>query len=143
MTTNVKKHFTVFVFIILLVIMIEFPLQAKECPNSEQLVEASLNERDDLLRALGTIVPNQYAGEQFSDWEIVSATPFPMTVGKQDEQAYFEIANNFCGGNVAEKSWLVRLHFPKLKEVSASLTEGQLFVAKSKEVGWFVWYQYH
>lgn len=122
---------------------IEFPIQAKGCPDPEKLVETSLNDSEDLFRALETIVPDLYKGKEFSKWEAVSITPFPLTVGKQDEEIYFQIAKNYCGGKVAEKSWLVRLHFPKMETGSASMSEGQLFVSKSKESDWFVWYQYH
>ncbi|MEE3952767.1 hypothetical protein [Peribacillus frigoritolerans] len=51
------------------------------------------------------------------------------------------MAKTFCGKEIAEKSWLVRLDFPKAP--GANLAQGQIFLAKSKEKGWFVWFRYH
>ncbi|WP_251025479.1 MULTISPECIES: hypothetical protein [unclassified Bacillus (in: firmicutes)] len=51
------------------------------------------------------------------------------------------MAKTFCSKEIAEKSWLIRLDFPKA--TGANLGQGQIFLAKSKEKGWFVWFQYH
>jgi hypothetical protein len=50
------------------------------------------------------------------------------------------MAKNFCGKEIADRSWLVRVYFPKWEGKSASNLEGQIFLAKSKEKGWFVWF---
>ncbi len=138
-----KKHFSVFLIALFLLLSFGLSVEAKECPNPKSLAETSIDDRGELLKALESMVPNFYEGEQFSDWKVISATPFPMTIGKREEEVYFEIAKRACGGEAAEKSWLVRLYFPLLADVSASLSEGQLFVAKKKDSDWFVWYQYH
>jgi hypothetical protein len=118
-----------------------------ECPKIKQLEETSIKDKDELLNALRIIVPNTYEkdeyGELFSEWEILTALPFPKTVGQENNEVYYEMAKNFCGEAVANKSWLVRLYFPKWEGKSASASEGQLFLSKSKEKGWFVWFRYH
>ena len=77
----------------------------------------------------------------YTEWNVVTAKPFPKTVGNEEEEDYFGMAKTFCGKEIAEKSWLVRLDFPKAP--GANLAQGQIFLAKSKEKGWFVWFQYH
>ena len=41
------------------------------------------------------------------------------------------MAKTFCGKEIAEKSWLVRLDFPKAP--GADLAQGQIFLAKVKK----------
>lgn len=53
----------------------------------------------------------------------------------KEEESYYGMAKYFCGKEIADKSWLVRLDFPKAS--GASVGQGQIFLAKSKEEGWF------
>ena len=117
-----------------------------KCPDVKQLEKTSMKDKEELLKALKEIVPATYQkgehGEMFSEWEVITALPFPKTAEKKDA-VYDEMAKNFCGEAVAEQSWLVRLYFPKWEGKSASALEGQIFIAKDKEDGWFVWFRYH
>ncbi|WP_246938978.1 hypothetical protein [Bacillus pinisoli] len=120
--------------------------QPEKCPVLSELEATSIKDREEIIRALTTLIPKTYGTglEGFPDlytrWNIVTAKPFPKTVGNEDE-AYFGMAKTFCGKEIAEKSWLVRLDFPKAP--GANLAQGQIFLAKSKEKGWFVWFRYH
>ncbi|WP_245799121.1 hypothetical protein [Virgibacillus siamensis] len=118
-----------------------------ECPNPGDLEQTSVKNEKELRKALEKIIPKVYAqgddADMYSEWKIITATPFPKTVGDKQNEVYYEMAINFCGTDVAAKSWLVRIHFPKLEGKSASNAEGQIFLAKSKEKGWFVWFRYH
>ncbi|MBS3679822.1 hypothetical protein KGF86_06305 [Ornithinibacillus massiliensis] len=118
-----------------------------ECPEIEQVKETSIDDKDELFSALQIIVSDIYGkgeyGELYSEWEVLTALPFPQTVGLENDAVYYEMAKNFCGQAVADKSWLVRLYFPKWEGKSASALEGQIFLSKSKENEWFVWFRYH
>jgi hypothetical protein len=122
-----------------------------KCPNINELAVTSINDKQELINALNTIVPQIYEATEFgqthkeyySKWEIITALPFPKTVGRKRDENYYGMAKNFCGKEVADRSWLVRLYFPKFEGESASALEGQLFIAKSKEKSWIVWFRYH
>ena len=155
-----KKKLLAFILTGIVIISITFAVQAnvddstsliekvENCPRESNLVETSNEDREELTKALGTLIPETYIqgdenGEYYSDWSIITVTPLPMTIGSQKDDIYYEIAKNFCGKEVANKSWLIQMNFPQWEGVSASNTEGQIFVAKTKEKGWFVWYRYH
>lgn len=112
----------------------------------EALVVLALDQQE-VIETLDTLIPKTY-GTGFEDlpkiytkWNVVTAKPFPKTVGVKEEEDYFGMANYFCGKEIAQKSWLVRLDFPKAP--GANLAQGQIFLAKSKTKGWFVWFRYH
>src|SRR5699024_9286170 len=111
------------------------------CPNAELLADTSIEDKDELLEALHTIIPNTYEeGEDahlYYDWEIITALPFPETVGIEQEEVYYQMAKNFCGEDIADRSWLVRIHFPNWEGKSASASEGQIFLAKNNNDRWF------
>jgi len=121
--------------------------QPKECPVLSELEQTSIKDRKEVIEALNTLIPKTYGTgiddfpDIYTEWNVVTAKPFPKTVGIKEEEDYFGMAKTFCGKEIAEKSWLVRLDFPKAP--GANLAQGQLFLAKSKEKGWFVWFQYH
>ncbi|MRG85901.1 hypothetical protein [Salinibacillus xinjiangensis] len=118
-----------------------------DCPNVEHLEKTTVKDKDELVEALEKIVPSTYGkgdyGNYYSEWEVITAAPFPNIVGNKKDEAYYGMAKNFCGEEVANQSWLVRLHFPRWEGKSASASEGQIFLAKSQEDGWFVWFRYH
>lgn len=121
--------------------------QPKECPVLSELMQTSIKDRKEVIEALNTLIPktygtglDEYPG-MYTEWNVVTAKPFPKTVGNKDEEDYYGMAKTFCGKEIAKKSWLVRLDFPKAP--GADLAQGQIFIAKSKEKGWFVWFQYH
>ncbi|MGV2448105.1 UNVERIFIED_CONTAM: hypothetical protein FO527_29375 [Bacillus sp. ATCC 13368] len=120
--------------------------QPKECPVLSELEKTSIKDKKEVIKVLNTLIPKTYGKlNEFPDiytmWNVVTATPFPKTVGNKNEEDYFGMAKTFCGKEIAEKSWLVRLDFPKAP--GANLAQGQIFLAKSKEKGWFVWFRYH
>ncbi|WP_245835668.1 hypothetical protein [Virgibacillus ndiopensis] len=118
-----------------------------QCPKPSDLVKVSDKAKKEFLKALQTLVPETYEqgeySEMYTEWEVKTAIPFPETINNNKDEVYYEMAKNFCGKEVADKSWLARLHFPKWEGKSASASEGQIFVAKSKDKGWFVWFRYH
>lgn len=119
--------------------------QPKECPDSKELIEVPIEDINKVADALHTIIPITYEvgefPEYYTKWELVTVIPFPMTRGNKELEDYYKMASNFCGKEVADRSWLVRLHFPRVKGVSAS--QGQIFIAKKKDSGWLVWFKYH
>ena len=122
--------------------------KVRECHNAMDLQEASLLEKDELINELERIIPETYIngdddGEYYSEWNVISVKPLPMAVGTDEEEIFYEIAKNLCGKDVANKSWLVRIHFPKWEGTSANITKGTLLIAKSHEKGWLVWYRYN
>ncbi|USK57887.1 hypothetical protein LIS82_27165 (plasmid) [Cytobacillus solani] len=141
---NLFKKLYVLVLIITFFTLGSFEVyaQPKDCPVLSDLEQTSIKDRKEVIEALNTLIPKTYGTglDDFSDiytkWNVVTAKPFPKTVGKEEED-YFGMAKTFCGKEIAEKSWLVRLDFPKAP--GANLAQGQIFLAKSKEIGWFVW----
>lgn len=129
-------------FALLLFLFYPYSARANSCPNPNELQDTTLDEQEELLQALHSLVPEIFRGDVFVNWEVMSATPFPMTIGKQEESPFFEWAKQMCGGQVTEKSWLVRLYFPTLADLRSHFSERQLFVAKNQQNDWFVWYQY-
>lgn len=133
------------IVISLLTLFILFPYQIGaqanvECPSVDQLEATSLHNKDELIQALEKIVPSTFGesdyGNHFSEWEVVTAQP----LNKEAEKEY-KMSTNYCGQAVADKSWLVTLHFPRWEGKSETATKGQIFLAKNKDDGWFVWYR--
>lgn len=119
--------------------------QPKECPDLHTIEVVSIENIDEVEKALKILVPIAYEvgefPELYSEWEVLSLKPFPLTKGNKEDEDYYGMAKHFCGKGVADRSWLVRLHFPKVKAASGS--QGQIFIAKKADSGWFVWFKYH
>ncbi|MEH7223302.1 hypothetical protein V7112_05745 [Bacillus sp. JJ1566] len=133
------------VVISLLTLVIFFPYyvgaQANvECPNVSQLENTTVIYKDELLKALETIIPRTFGESDYlnhyADWEVVTAQPLDENVAKE-----YQMSSNYCGKEIADKSWLVELHFPRWEGKSDIASDGQIFVSKSKDKGWFVWYK--
>lgn len=139
----------VLILIITLITLVSFEAyaQPKNCPVLSELEKTSLKDKKEVIEALNTLISKTYGTglddlpDLYTKWNVVTAKPFPKTVGNKVEEGYFGMAKTFCGKEIAEKSWLVRLEFPKAP--GADLAQGQIFLAKSKEKGWFVWFRYH
>ncbi|MEI4771892.1 hypothetical protein WAX74_20025 [Psychrobacillus sp. FJAT-51614] len=139
----------VLILIISLFTLVSFEAyaQPKNCPVLSDLEKISLKDKKEVIEALNTLIPKTYGTglddlpDIYTKWNVVTAKPFPKTVGNKEEEGYFGMAKTFCGKEIAEKSWLIRLEFPKAP--GADLAQGQIFLAKSKEKGWFVWFRYH
>ncbi|PEJ59975.1 hypothetical protein CN601_00130 [Bacillus sp. AFS017336] len=120
--------------------------QPKECPVLSNLEKTSMKDQNEVIKALNSIIPKTYVASSddpdiYTKWNVLTAKPFPKTVGVKEEEDYYGMAKYFCGKEIAEKSWLVRLDFPKAP--GASIGQGQIFLAKDKKKGWFVWFRYH
>lgn len=121
--------------------------QPETCPELSELQQTSIKDKKEVISALNQLIPKTYGTgiddfpDLYTKWNVVTAKPFPNTVGHEEEEDYFGMATTFCGREIAEKSWLVQLEFPKA--LGANLAQGQIFLAKSKENGWFVWFRYH
>jgi hypothetical protein len=111
-----------------------------KCPRVSDIVETTAQDKQGLLNALRTIVPQIYTDEKYSEWQVTLAEPMPKLTGF--DKGYYGMAKNFCGKEVANHTWLVKLLFPKLLP-SASVSQGQIYLVKDKEKGWSVWFRYH
>lgn len=116
-------------------------LDGSECPNIKMLQNINENDKDDLVNALREIIPNVYGvSPDYKKWENEIIKPMPSLTGF--EENYYKMAINFCGQEVADHSWFVRLRFPRLLPAqSASL--GELYIVKDKNNKWLPWFQYH
>lgn len=145
----ILKKLPVLILMISLFILVSYKsyAQPKNCPVLSELEKTSIKDKKEVIEALNTLIPITYGTgiddfpDMYTKWNVVTAKPFPETVGIKQEEDYFGMAKTFCGKEIAEKSWLVRLNFPKAP--GADLAQGQIFIAKSKEKSWFVWFQYH
>lgn len=142
-----KIYVTILIISLFSLVSFEAYAQPKHCPLLSELERTSLKDKKEVIEALNTLIPKTYGTglvelpDLYAKWNVVTAKPFPNTVGNKIEEDYFGMAKTFCGKEIAEKSWLVRLDFPKAP--GADLAQGQIFLAKSKEKGWFVWFRYH
>lgn len=129
-------------FFLIMILLFSFPIieanaQPKKCPVLSELKKTSIKDRKEVIEALNTLIPKTYGTgiddfpDMYTKWNVVTAKPFPKTIGNKEEKNYFGMAKTFCGKEIAEKSWLVRLDFPKAP--GADLAQGQIFLAKSKE----------
>ncbi|GAA0492707.1 hypothetical protein GCM10008986_18850 [Salinibacillus aidingensis] len=139
------------VLICIITFLLIFPVQLSaesdvHCPSTKNLLNTKIDDQDELSEALNNIVPDTYGendyGNYFSKWEVTSALPFAEAVeNDQQNEEYYNQAKQACGEDVTEQSWLVKLHFPLWEGKSENAANGQLFLAKSKEDGWFAWYR--
>jgi len=141
----INRFIVIFLFASLFVGSNHIYAQPKECPDPDLLETVPIEKAYEVEKALRILVPIAYEvgefPELYSEWEIVSLTPFPRTEGNTVEEGYYGMAKHFCGQEVADRSWLVRLHFPKVQAASGS--QGQIFIAKKEDGDWFVWFKYH
>lgn len=131
----------VLILIISLFTLVSFEAYAqppKNCPVLSELEKTSLKDKKEVIEALNTLIPKTYGTglddlpDIYTKWNVVTAKPFPKTVGNKEEEGYFGMAKTFCSKEIAEKSWLVRLEFPNAP--GADLAQGQIFLAKSKDL---------
>lgn len=132
----------------LLILLFIFPteslgakLDGSECPKTEMLLKTTEMDKDELVDELNKIIPKVYGSSpNYKEWRIEIIKPMPSLTGF--EENYYKMAINFCGKEVADHSWFVRLRFPRLLPAqSASL--GELYIVKDKNNNWFPWFQYH
>lgn len=111
------------------------------CPKPEMLLLPTESDREKLIIALNELIPKFYSTKpEYEEWNIEVIKPIWSLTG--DNEGYYEMAKHFCGREVANRSWFVRLRFSRLFPAqSASL--GEIYVAKDKQDNWIVWFQYH
>ncbi|WP_245602257.1 hypothetical protein [Peribacillus kribbensis] len=103
--------------------------QPKGCPVVSDLERTSIKDKKEVIEALNNLIPKTYGTgidgfpDMYTKWNVVSAKPFPETVGIKEEEDYYGMVKNFCGREIAAKSWLVRLDCPNAP--GANLAQGQ------------------
>ncbi|XZF75581.1 hypothetical protein ACSBO6_18685 [Bacillus sp. AL-1R] len=112
-----------------------------KCPQTENLVKPNFKDKKELISALSKIIPKVYGTDSnYKEWRIERLEPASSLTGF--EKNYYGIAVTFCGKEVANYSWFVRLRFPKLLPAqSASL--GEIYIVKDINKGLIPWFQYH
>ncbi|MBU8589152.1 hypothetical protein KM925_24985 [Priestia megaterium] len=136
-------------FIYILITSLLFPYSAKaesrplpyleaKCPKVSPLVQVDLNQKEEVLLALKELVPKAYPYTEYNSWKVEEARPLssPKTF-----RPYYNLAKELCGSDVAENSWFIQLHFPKISQ-GASASTGIMFIAKNSQGQWIVWYTY-
>lgn len=112
-----------------------------KCPKSMQLLTTKEEDKEELILALQGIIPKVYGSNpEHKEWVIEIIQQMPKLSGF--EKNYYKMAINFCGKDVADHTWFVRLRFPRLLPAqSASL--GEIYIVKDTQHKWFAWFQYH
>ena len=138
-----KKIFLSFIMILFTIPSLTMAYEQIEikCPNPNKLLQATEDDQEKLMNALHELIPKVYGtSQEYKEWRIEVIKPMRELTGENHD--YYEMAKNFCGEEVANLSWFVRLRFPKLLPAqSASL--GEIYVVQDKQHNWIVWFQYH
>lgn len=104
------------------------------CPAQQSVLPATAGDARKLRSLMNRIVAERYPDPQHRQYVLTSLTLGPEGSG------YGQVAAHFCGRAVANSTWVAQLEFPKYLP-SASLSEGQLFITKTRQ-GWDVWFRY-
>ncbi|MBH8601429.1 hypothetical protein [Thermoactinomyces sp. CICC 23799] len=114
------------------------PATSEQCPNAENLIQPDENAEKEIRDVLPQLIQETYGDDsRYQNYEVKRI----LSLKDPESSPYSGIAEQQCGKEVAGKSLLVELFFPEFLP-SASLSQGQVFVAKTNE-GWKVWYRYH
>ncbi|KQL34480.1 MULTISPECIES: hypothetical protein [Bacillaceae] len=112
-----------------------------KCPPTENLQKPNIKDKDELISALNDIIPKIYGTDlNHKEWRIEKIQPAASLTGF--EKHYFGIAVTFCGKEVANHSWFVRLIFPRMLPAVSAAT-GELYIVKDRNDNWIPWFQYH
>jgi len=106
-------------------------------PEDRLVMEASPKDKESLGKLLDQIVKTRYKDKEFEKYEVQSLAPAPESPG-----GWKDIVRANTSEKVYLNTWIVQLYFPDMSQLSASMSQGQLFIAKTK-AGWVVWSQYH
>lgn len=106
-------------------------------PGDIIVMKASPKDEEGLKKALAAIVKTRYKDEEFKNYEVQSVALAPQSPG-----GWKDIVRANTSEKVYQNTWIVQLYFPDMASISASMSQGQLFIAKTK-TGWVVWSQYH
>lgn len=114
------------------------PATSEQCPKADDLIKPDDKAEKEIRDALPQLIRESYGEDsRHQNYEVKRI----LSLDDPESSPYFGIAEQQCGKEVAGKSLLVELFFPEFLP-SASLSQGQIFVAKTNE-GWKVWYRYH
>jgi hypothetical protein len=98
-----KKLYALILIISLFILgSFEVFAQPKECPVLSELEPTSIKDSNEVIEVLNTLIPKTYGTglddfpNIYTKWNVVTAKPFPETVGNKEEEAYFGIAKTFC-----------------------------------------------
>lgn len=113
-------------------------MKSENCPKPGELVYPGKDVENEIRAALPELIQDAYGEDpRYKEWEVKRI----ISLKDPKSTPYSGIAVQQCGKRTASKSFLVELFFPQFLP-SASLSQGQIFVAKTKG-GWTVWYRYH
>lgn len=138
---------TLFFVIILLCIMplnikaeTDLPYIKPKCPATEMLAKSKDDNKEAILQKLNELIPDAYPYNVYNEWIIKEALPLRSLIGVPFDDAYYRMAQKLCNKKVADYSWLVKVQFPKL--LPSTSASGVMFIVKTKDKGWHVWYTY-
>jgi hypothetical protein len=106
-------------------------------PEDKIVLEASPKDEERLRKVLDAVVKVRYPDKEFENYEIQS-----VALASQSTGGWKDIVKANTSEKVYQNTWIVQLYFPDMAKVSASMSQGQLFIARTK-TGWVVWSQYH
>ncbi|MDW0117822.1 hypothetical protein QTL97_12820 [Sporosarcina thermotolerans] len=116
---------------------VPFLINNGKCPNTQNFGPVSSDEG--LINALNTIIPEVYKDSNYKGWKVETIAHLPKS---PHPEAYYEMAKNYCGEELANNSWFVEVLFPQyLPAYDAS--HRQIFVTKNKQGQWFAWFRFH
>ncbi len=110
------------------------------CPKTEILSVLTEQDKQELLRELPrSIIPKLYGkNPKYLDYQAEVIMPMQNLQGV--EKSYYYMAIQNCGRDIANRSWFVRIRFPKMQN---AYSFSEIFLAKKQNNEWIVWYQYH
>ncbi|MFX3659614.1 MAG: hypothetical protein ACE3JN_05925 [Ectobacillus sp.] len=112
------------------------------CPKAGDVLDtSSQRDKEALIQALPHDVISKTYGKnpKFLEYEVEIVRPMNELTGT--DKAYYHMAIQNCGIDVANHSWFVRLRFPKVAAMGSSAV-GEMFIVKDKTMHWRVWFQY-
>lgn len=84
-----------------MILLFSFPIieanaQPKKCPVLSELKKTSIKDRKEVIEALNTLIPKTYGTgiddfpDMYTKWNVVTAKPFPKTIGNKEEKTILE-----------------------------------------------------
>jgi hypothetical protein len=106
-------------------------------PEDNIVIKAAARDEESLVKLMDQIVKTRYTDKGFEKYELQSLALAPESPG-----GWKDIIRANTSEKVYQNTWIIQLYFPDMAQLSASMSQGQLFIAKTK-AGWVVWSQYH
>lgn len=92
-----------------------------------------------LLNALNTIIPVVYKNQNYKGWKVETITHLPKS---SHSNAYYAMAKNYCGEEIANNSWFVEVLLPQYSP-AYDTSHKQIIVTKNKQGQWFPWFRFY